>query len=168
MKTLIVYGTRYGCTQKCAELLQERLPGNVRLQNAKAARGPLQGYDAVIVGGSVYMGKIRPEVSRFCRRHRGELLKKRLGLFACCYTPNETAGFLETLFPRELLDHAAYAAAVGGEMRYEKMNVVYRRLFESLKKMEGFREGFREPHIDGEEIQKLADAILNATDRGAR
>ena len=147
MRTLIVYGTKYGCTRKCAELLRERLSGEVCLQNAKLYRGSL--------------GKIRGEVSRFCRRYSKELLKKRLGLFACCYTPKETEGFLETLFPRELLGHAAYVTAVGGEMHYEKMNVVYRKLFQSLKNIDGFREGFQEPQINLEEIQKLVDTVLN-------
>ena len=165
MRTLIVYGTKYGCTRKCAELLKERLSGEVCLQNAKSYRGSLKEYDAVFIGGSVYMGKIRGEVSHFCRQHSKELLKKRLGLFACCYTPKETEGFLETLFPRELLGHAAYVTAVGGEMHYEKMNVVYRKLFQSLKKIDGFREGFQEPRINLEEIQKLADAVLNKANR---
>ena len=156
MRTLIVYGTKYGCTRKCAELLKERLFGEVCLQNAKSYRGSLKEYDAVFIGG---------EVSCFCRRHSKELLKKRLGLFACCYTPKETEGFLETLFPRELLGHAAYVTAVGGEMHYEKMNVVYRKLFQSLKKIDGFREGFQEPQINLEEIQKLADAVLNKANR---
>ena len=151
MRTLIVYGTKYGCTRKCAELLKERLSGEVCLQNAKSYRGSLKEYDAVFI--------------RFCRRHSKELLKKRLGLFACCYTPKETEGFLETLFPRELLGHAAYVTAVGGEMHYEKMNVVYRKLFQSLKKIDGFREGFQEPQINLEEIQKLADAVLNKANR---
>ena len=59
MRTLIVYGTKYGCTRKCAELLKERLFGEVCLQNAKSYRGSLKEYDAVFIGGSVYMGKIR-------------------------------------------------------------------------------------------------------------
>ena len=37
----------------------------VCLQNAKSYRGSLKEYDAVFIGGSVYMGKIRGEVSHF-------------------------------------------------------------------------------------------------------
>ena len=72
---------------------------------------------------------------------------------------------METLFPRELLGHTTYVTAVGGEMHYEKMNVVYRKLFQSLKKIGGFQEGFQEPQINLEEIQKLADAVLNKANR---
>lgn len=40
----------------------------------------------------------------------------------------------ETLFPLELLNHAFYVTCIGGEMNYDKMNFLYRRLFQSLKK----------------------------------
>jgi len=55
------------------------------------------------------------------------------------------------------LTHAAYATIVGGRMDYEKMSFAYRKLFQFLNKIEGFREGFVEPKIDIEEIQKLAE-----------
>ena len=84
---------------------------------------------------------------------------KKLGLFACCYTPNGTDGFFETFFPKELLCHAFYVTAVGGEMNYEKMNVFYRKMFQALKKIDGFHEGFQEPQINRKEIQRLADAV---------
>ena len=44
-------------------------------------------------------------------------------------------------------------------MDYEKMSFAYRKLFQSLNKIEGFREGFVEPQIDVEEIQKLAESV---------
>lgn len=49
--------------------------------------------------------------------------------------------------------------AVGGEMNYEKMNVFYRKMFQALKKIDGFHEGFQEPQINRKEIQRLADAV---------
>ena len=44
-------------------------------------------------------------------------------------------------------------------MDYEKMNFIYRKLFQSLKKIDGFNEGFTEPKINKDEIKKLADII---------
>ena len=89
--------------------------------------------------------------------HKRVRTRKKIGLFACCYTPKKTEGFLETLFPHNLLTHAAYATIVGGRMDYEKMSFAYRKLFQFLNKIEGFREGFVEPKIDIQEIQKLAE-----------
>ena len=159
MKTVIVYATKYGCTKRCAEILKSYLNGEVNIIQAKADKINLAEYDAVLIGGSVYMGKIRKEITHFCKRNLKQLLRKKIGLFACCYTTNGTEGFFETLFPLDLLKHASYVTSVGGKMDYEKMNFLYRKMFQSLKKIDGFNEGFTEPEINKDEIKKLAEAI---------
>lgn len=160
MKVLIVYGTKYGCTKKCAEILKSYLPGEVTVISAKAAPASLKSYDVVFIGGSVYMGKMRKEVIRFCSQNKIELMNKRLGIFVCCYTPNGTEGFIETLFPKEILSHASYVTCVGGEMNYEKMNVIYRKMFQALNKIDDFKKGFIEPQIHIEELQTLAEKVM--------
>lgn len=159
MKIAIVYATKYGCTKKCAEILKSYLHGEISILSAKSNKISLSQYDAVFIGGSVYMGKIQKEITYFCKRNLKQLLHKKVGLFTCCYTSKETDGFFETLFPTELINHASYVTSVGGEMDYEKMNFLYRKLFQSLKKIDGFNDGFREPEIDKEEIKKLAEAV---------
>lgn len=159
MKTLIVYASKYGCTKECAALLQERLQGDVTITTVAECRDGLEPFDRVVVGGSVYMGKIQKSISRFFKKHERTLLQKTLGLFASCYTPIDTEGYLQTLFPENLLSHAVCATLVGGRMDYEKMNFAYRKLFQSLKKIEGFRAEFVEPEIQMAEIQRLADVM---------
>ena len=160
MKTAIVYATKYGCTKRCAEILKSYLKGEVTILSVKADKINLSQYDAVFIGGSIYMGKIQKEITQFCKRNLKQLLQKKLGLFACCYTPKDTQGFFETLFPAELLSHATYVTSVGGEMDHEQMNFLYRKMFQSLKKIDGFNEGFTEPQINKVEIKKLAEAII--------
>ena len=159
MKTAIVYATKYGCTKECAEILKTYLHGEVNILSAKADKINLSQYDAVFIGGSVYMGKIQKEITHFCKRNLKQLLHKKIGLFACCYTPKDTVGFFETLYPIELINHASYLTSVGGKMDYEKMNVLYRKLFHSLKKIDGFNEEFTEPEINESEIKKLAETV---------
>ena len=159
MKTAIVYATKYGCTKKCAEILKTYLHGEVNILSVKADKINLSQYDTVFIGGSVYMGKIQKEITHFCKRNLKQLLHKKIGLFACCYTPKDTVGFFETLNPIELIKHASYVTSVGGIMDYEKMNFLYRKLFQSLKKIDGFNEGFTEPVINEGEIKKLAEAV---------
>lgn len=162
MKTLIVFSTKYGCTQKCADILKSYLQGEVHISLAKDIKGDLRKFDNVIVGGSVYMGKIQKEVVHFCNKNKKLLLNRRLFLFACCYTPKDTEGFFETLFPKGILNYAIYTTNVGGEMQYDKMNFLYRKIFESLKKIDGFNQGFKEPSIDLEELRTLA-TLVNET-----
>ena len=160
MKILIVYGTKYGCTKKCSEILKSYLHGEVTVISAKAAPASLKAYDVVFIGGSVYMGKIQKEVIRFCNQNKIELMNKRFGIFVCCYTPNGTEGFIETLFPQEILSHASYVTCVGGEMNYEKMNVIYRKMFQALNRIDDFKKGFIEPQIHTEELQTLPEKVM--------
>nr|WP_242847760.1 flavodoxin domain-containing protein [Fervidicella metallireducens] len=81
MKILIAYGTKYGCCEKCAKILSEKLNGTVDLFNLKKDENiNLNEYDLVIVGGSIYAGKIRNEVMNFCRSNL-DILKHKKQLF---------------------------------------------------------------------------------------
>ena len=74
MKTAIVYATKYGCTKECAQILKTYLHGEVNILSAKADKINLSQYDAVFIGGSVYMGKIQKEITQFCKRNLKQLL----------------------------------------------------------------------------------------------
>ena len=77
MKTLIAYSGKYGCTEKCAAALAEKLSGETCLLNLKKDKNPnLSGYDSVVVGGSVYIGKINKEVKSFCIKNLSRLKEK--------------------------------------------------------------------------------------------
>lgn len=168
MRILVVYATKYGCTAECAEMLAERLRD--RGAEAVVAEAPARGadptsFDAILVGGSVYMGRMRPAATRWLKRHQRALLARPLGLFACCYTPDGTERFLESLFPAYLLSHARAAACVGGRLDYERMSPAYRKLFMSLKRIPDFDEKFTEPEIDEAAITHLADAMCRERER---
>lgn len=157
MKTLIVYATKYGCTKKCAEILETFLDGDVEIIQAKNKAINLNDYDNVVIGGSVYMGKMQSDITTFCKGYKSQLLKKRLALFACCYT--EDTEYIKSFFQKELLDHSLCTTTVGGIMNYEKMNFIYRKMFQSLKKIDDFNKGFVEPKILTENIKKIASEI---------
>lgn len=159
MRTLIIYATKYGSTKKCTDILKGFLQGEITVARVNQDKIDLKQYDNIIIGGPVYMGKMNSHISSFCRRHERQLLTKRLALFACCYTPSEDTEYLKRLFPKQLLDHSVYTTTVGGIMDYDNMNVFHRKLFQSLKKIDGFNKEFKEPQIRSEDIQKIALAI---------
>jgi len=159
MKTLIVYATKYGCTLKCAEMLKSLIDGDSKIAQAKDRAINLKEYDNVIIGGSVYMAKMRREITTFCNSHKKQLLSKRLALFACCYTPSEDTEYMKRLFSVELLNHSVCSTTVGGIMNYEKMNFAYKKMFEWLRKIDDFNKEFVEPEIRTEDLQKIAKAI---------
>lgn len=123
MKILVLYAGKYGCTESCVNYLKDKLKHDVKLKNLKNS-GPihLQEYDWIIVGGSVYMGKIQKEVKQFCMNNLQALLTKHIALFLCCTTPEQADDYFKNNFPPQLLGHAAQTVNFGGELRPDKMS----------------------------------------------
>ena len=70
-KTQIIYASKYGCAQKCAEILSKKIDGPVDLVNIQgnvsdlSTLDALEQYDKVVIGGinSVWSGsKADPRV----------------------------------------------------------------------------------------------------------
>ncbi len=127
MKTLIVYGSTYGYAEDCARQLAALLPGPCEVVTADAAaRLPLEGYETVVVGGSIYMGDVQKAVSAFCRDRQQELLQKRLGLFLCSGIPENFPQHLSAAFPEPLRQAAVAVANFGGRLEPARMGLMHR------------------------------------------
>ena len=76
-RTLVAYGSKHGSTKEVATAIAADLRAaghDVDLLSAGAAAvaGP-DGYDSVVVGGSLYMGRWHADACRFVRRHHDAL-----------------------------------------------------------------------------------------------
>lgn len=124
MKTLIAYASKYGGTKKCAEMIAAHLPGESDIRDLGASTEiDLAPYDCVVVGGSVYMGKIRKAARRFCIKNESALLEKRLGLFLSCIqdVDKNVRQQFEVAFPPALREHASAMEQLGGEVNFAKL-----------------------------------------------
>lgn len=124
MKTLIAYTTKYGATKACAEQIAERLHGDVQLVAlTKDTAVDLAPFDAVIIGTPIYIGKPRKACTMFIKQHQEVLLTKKLGLYLCCMQDESqsVAQSFQVAFPKELRDHAAVQAVLGGMMDRSKL-----------------------------------------------
>jgi menaquinone-dependent protoporphyrinogen oxidase len=129
MKTLIAFGTRYGCTEKCSKKLAEMLSDNVETVNLKKnLKIDLEEYDTVIIGGSIVIGKINGEVKKFCNNNLSDLLKKRIGLFICAGDADKTEEYLKNNFSAELVNHASVTSYFGYGVNFEKLNFALRAM----------------------------------------
>ena len=118
MKTLIVFATKYGATRRCAQAICDGLQGDASLFNLSesVASPDLRGFDSVIAGTPVYIGRARKEFSRFLRSNEKELLTRPLGLFLCCMqdVSQSVADQVRVVFPASLREHACAIGALGG------------------------------------------------------
>ncbi|GAG83024.1 unnamed protein product [marine sediment metagenome] len=155
MKTLITFTTRFGCTEKCAKKLEEKLSNDVEVINLKNnPKISLDKYDTVIIGGSIMMGKINSEVTKFYNNNLTQLLQKKVGLFICGSLSEQADKELKDNFPKELIDHSATTGYFGYELNFEKMNFALRAL---AKKMSNTEKSFSK--IIEDNINEFAEVM---------
>ncbi len=160
MKTLIIYGSIYGFAEQCAKDLAAKLGGHADVVNAGTGAPPsLDRYDAVILGGSIYMGQIQKKLKEYMDSHTAQLKTKKLGLFLCSGLPENLEQVFSQNFPRELLDRAATREHFGGVLDKSKMSLGHRmitKMMESAAK----KEGKASPQPNPENIRKLVAAMM--------
>jgi menaquinone-dependent protoporphyrinogen oxidase len=158
MKTLIIYASKHGCTEKCSNLLKNRLNGEVKIVDIKKDSIPeITAFDNIIVGGSIYMGRIQKEINNFCLKNSNTLIKKKLGFFTCGMSENDIAEKqINTSFPEELLTNTVAKAYFGGEFIFKKMNFFERFIVKKISKVNKDIS-----KISKENINKFAQLINN-------
>ncbi len=101
MKTIIIYTTKYGGVKKAAEMLSSKLSGEVLQKNLTKEKAPaLKEFDNVILGGSIYIGKIQKALTKYITANLAVLLQKKVGLFILAGEPDPLrTRELENSFP---------------------------------------------------------------------
>lgn len=72
-RALVAYASKHGSTREVAERIASVLGGRgltVDVTSAAGVRGPLDGYDLVVLGGALYSGRWHSGARRFLRKHR--------------------------------------------------------------------------------------------------
>lgn len=155
MKTLIVYASFHGTTEKVAQMIASKL-GDATLLNLKKS-GPidLTGYQQVLIGGSIHAGRIQRVITEFCQRNLIQLLKIRLGLFICAMNEPAYEREFELAFPELLRNHAISKKVMGGEFVFERMNFIEKLL---IRKIAGVSQSVSK--IDEEAINQFVNDLI--------
>lgn len=151
MKTLILYTSKHGCTEKCAGLLAADLDGNTVLVDLRGGTPDLSDYEGVILGAPIYAGNLPGKMKNFLTANADELKGKKLGLFICCGQVEQGAEQLTAAFPAELMDHASVSRSFGGAISLEKQNFLVRSLLKKVMKIQASYES-----IDSDAIAEFA------------
>jgi menaquinone-dependent protoporphyrinogen oxidase len=138
MKSLIVYCSSHGTTEKVVGILSEQLAGEVVSVDLKRDKTiiDLNVYDAVIIGGSIHAGMIQRRIKKFIQTHHNELLlEKELGLFLVCMREGEMAvEQFNNAYPQDLRKNSVALGLFGGEFLVSEMNFFERQV---VKKVDG-------------------------------
>ena len=158
MKTLIVYGTRYGATTGTSEEIAKILQGegfDVKVVNAKEEKiKDISPYDLIVVGSGLQFGRWTGEAEDFLKRFQKELAQKKVALFVSTMkTVTEREGKTEELEKTrkmELEDKVTKynlqpisLGFFGGVLDFNKMNIITRKTVGFLRpqlEKDGFKE----------------------------
>jgi len=80
---LVAYASKHGSTREIAERICEMIQSTGLRAHLRPAMGAddLEGYGAVVLGGSIYRGRWHRQAHRFLRRHEDALADRPLAVF---------------------------------------------------------------------------------------
>ena len=181
MKTLIIYGTRYGATSGTSDEIAKVLRDegfDVTVVNAKEEKvKDISPYDLVIVGSGMQMGKWTDEAEDFLKRFQKEFAQKKFAIFVSSMkSVSEREGKQDDVEKtrKMALDdkiskydlHPIAIGFFGGVLDFNKMNLILRRTFGFIRpQLE--KDGFKQtsPGVyelrDWEEIRAWAKELAN-------
>jgi menaquinone-dependent protoporphyrinogen oxidase len=181
MRTLIIYGTRYGATAGTSEEIAKVLQGegfDVKVVNAKEEKiKDISPYELVIVGSGMQMGRWTGEAEDFLKRFQKELAQKKVAVFVSSMkSVPEREGKKDDLEKAHKVDlddkvakyglHPLATGFFGGVLDFNKMNFITRRTFGFIRpqlEKDGFKES--QPGVyelrDWEEIRVWAKELAS-------
>jgi menaquinone-dependent protoporphyrinogen oxidase len=118
MRILIVYGSKRGGTAGLAGMIGNSLENAGMIADVAPARSvrSLEGYDAVLVGGAVYMYRWHKDARRFVRRYSAELLARPVWLFSS--GPLDDSAARREIEPVEQVKQALRRCGARGHMTF--------------------------------------------------
>ncbi len=148
MKTLIIYASKHGSAEKAANKLYQYLGDEKEIVNIQENSKPfLENFDTVIIGGSIYGGKIQKEIQKFIEDNLETLLSKRIGLYLCCGIEKDFEKQLENSMSEKLLSHTSVVGYFGYEYNIDKMNFLEKTMVKFVAKDKAGKSNINEENI---------------------
>jgi len=157
----VFYASKYGTTKKAVKGLKRKLESNgysVDVFNIMKEQPILEDrkrFELILIGGSIYMGKIQIEVTKFCQSNKEIILSNNLGLFLCCGSEDDFENQLTNNFSNEIVNHASTKGYFGYGYNLEKMNFVYRKIIKKVANISA-----SESAINNESIELFAKSAI--------
>jgi len=135
-KTIVVYKSKYGSTEKYAKWVAEELNADL-VEASKAKIDKLLKYDIIVYGGGLYAGGINGVNS--CITHNFDKLKnKKLVVFTVGLGKTEDLSAFEKIknhnFTAPMQSVTTFFHLRGG-MDYKKLSFIHRAMMSMMKKM---------------------------------
>ncbi|MDD3048702.1 MAG: flavodoxin domain-containing protein [Bacilli bacterium] len=136
MKQLIIYDTKTGVTEECAKNIEKMLKGDPKTVNIKENNSiNINDYDKIIIGSAIYASSISKKIKNWYIKNEAILLTKKVYFYICGIGNEEEAlGYLNQALTPKLKDHIKIKQFLGGELRPDRVNFLFRFLIKQILK----------------------------------
>ena len=155
MKILIAYAGKTGTSEKCAGILEKKLPNATTIDLNKESANASE-YDLIIVGGSIRMGMLNSKVKKFIRKNKNILKTKKCAYYICCGFADNYKSYFEKNISKTLLDEAIIYDTFGGQMNISEQKGLDKFITKLVQKT---KEGKKAPEILYENIDNFVQKI---------
>ena len=118
MKTIVLYASKSGAAKECAQLLAEKIP-EAECHSVASRTPDLEGYDRIVLGSGVRMGKIYKAMKKYMEKNLDALMAKEVVLYLCNGYPDTFEKAVKSI-PFELRQAALSIASFGGKPPFIK------------------------------------------------
>ena len=146
MATAIIVGSKFGTGVESARKIAEMITDAEIFICKKDKMPDLSRFSTVILGGSIYAGRIIGSLKSFVDKNRELIKQKNLGIFICSLESGEKAmKYIESNFGVDLEKSALSLGIFGGVMNYSKLSFVEKLL---ISKMIKIPDGYKTYNIE--------------------
>ena len=133
MKTLIIYASKTGTTEKCAKDIEKQLENSTAV-NISTKNEDIIKYDLIIIGTPIRMGIIDKKIKKFLSTNKEILKSKNTAYFICCGFNENWKKYYTQNIPNELLDKAIIYTTFGGELDMQKQKGIDKFIVKMVSK----------------------------------
>ena len=172
MKIAIIYAGKTGTTRDCVEILKNKLTGqdvSVFDLNVTPPPASLDGFDSIVVGGPVRLGKLYRPVQKYLSANSDALSAQRTVYFVVCAYADRVDEYFEDFLTPEQRRSALWTVSFGGTLKLDRQKNVFMKLIVRAMRNDIIENGDSDdesmvrilPEINPGEISKTADVICS-------
>ena len=166
MKVLIIYASKWGASREAALMLAQRLRPKAEASVFDIKDNPPSpdGFDAVVIGGSIRMGRLNSSLKKYISLYKDILSGMPSAAFICCGITKDVDDYRIMQLPKDV-NFSLGVHCFGGELKPDKI-----KGFDKLI-VKAFRESIRTQVPDQSDCERhelpelLPDTIYALAER---
>ena len=134
MKILIIYSSKNGVSKRAAERLSsELLQGNeISVYDINDAPPSPEGFDVVILGGSIRMTKLNKKLKAYLKEHLEIISNMPAAFYICCGIIRDFNDYKATELPSKI-NFSLGIECFGGELKPDKLHGIDKIIVKTMR-----------------------------------